>query len=68
LRNSRQSRSQEALAVRQEARKISNLSNPCVVKLTMGIHLPARSIEIKQVSDGNALEQNLEVADLQTRA
>jgi hypothetical protein len=46
------------------AQRRMRISNPCVAKLTLAI----TKFQMEQVSDGNALEQNLEVADLKTRA
>jgi molybdenum-dependent DNA-binding transcriptional regulator ModE len=48
----------------RSAAKRIGISYPCVVKLT----LPITKFQVERVSDGNAVEQNLEVADLKTRA
>jgi hypothetical protein len=46
------------------AAKWIRISNSCVAKLT----LPIIKFQMQRHSDGNAVEQNLEVADLKTRA
>jgi hypothetical protein len=51
-------------SVARRAPRRMRISNPCVAKLTLAI----TKFQMEQVSDGNALEQNLEVADLKTRA